>query len=117
MLVCVVQIGGGNLYNKAAALHFLASRCDGLVFVGMMSFQIMHALGLSVPSSFVEKDAHEAALDLIQFAHSKNITIIYPKDFWCINNHLPKHSEMFPAHVIPDGKFDLIDIYISFFLQ
>ncbi|KAI9153761.1 hypothetical protein LWI28_016164 [Acer negundo] len=99
----VAIIGGGNLYNKAAALHYLASRCDGLFFVGMMSFQIMHALGLSVPSSLVEKDAHKAALDLIQLAHHKNINIIYPKDFWCINSHLPNHLEMFPAHFIPDG--------------
>lgn len=116
-LVNVVQIGGGNLYNKAVALHYLASRCDGLFFVGMMSFQIMHALGLSVPSSLVEKDAHKAALDLIQFAHHKNINIIYPKDFWCINSHLPNHLEMFPAHFIPDGKFDLIDIDFSFILN
>lgn len=99
-----MQVGGGNLYKNVAALRFLASRCDELVFVGMMSFQIMHALGLSVPSSLVEKNSQEAALELIQFAYNKNTTISFPKDIWCIKNQLPKQSEIFPAHVIPDGK-------------
>lgn len=98
-----MQIGGGNLFNKAAALHFLASRCDGFVFVGMMSFQIMHALGLRVPSELVEKGAIDAASDLIQFARDKNITILYPKDFLCTKIHRPNQVEIFPSHGIPDG--------------
>ncbi|KAF2289888.1 hypothetical protein GH714_039030 [Hevea brasiliensis] len=69
----VAIIGGGNIYDKAAALHFLASKCDGLVFIGMMSFQIMHALGYSVPSSLIEPGAHRAAVDIIHFAHDRNI--------------------------------------------
>ncbi|XP_044473026.1 phosphoglycerate kinase-like isoform X2 [Mangifera indica] len=96
-------IGGGNLHNKATALRCLASCCDGLVFVGMMAFQIMHALGLPVTSDLVEKEAYKAALDLIQFAHEKNISILYPKDFWCMNDHLPKQLEIFPAQSIVDG--------------
>lgn len=98
-----MQIGGGNLCNKAAALHFLASRCDGLIFVGLMSFQIMHALGLPVPPELVEKGANVAASDLIQFARDKNITILYPKDFWCTKIHHPNQVEIFPSHGIPDG--------------
>lgn len=100
-----MQIGGGNLHNKATALRCLASCCDGLVFVGMMAFQIMHALGLPVTTDLVEKEAYKAALDLIQFAHEKNISILYPKDFWCMNDHLPKQLEIFPAQSIVDGKY------------
>lgn len=99
-----MQIGGGNLYNKAAALHFLASMCDVLIFVGMMSFQIMHALGFSVPYNLVEKDAFKATFDLIHFASEKNICILYPKDLWCMENHLSMQLDVFPAHGIPDGK-------------
>ncbi|KAG8483920.1 hypothetical protein CXB51_022664 [Gossypium anomalum] len=91
-------IGGGNLKRKAAALQFLASRCDALVFVGQMSFQIMHALGHSIPTNLVERDAHKAALDIVQFAHYKNVLMSYPKDFWCTNQHLPTELEVFPAH-------------------
>ncbi|KAJ6755914.1 PHOSPHOGLYCERATE KINASE [Salix purpurea] len=99
----VAIIGGGNLYDKAAALHFLVSRCDGLVFVGMMSFQIMHALGLSVPSYLVEPGAYKAALDIIQIARDRNIPILYPMDFWCMNEHLPEKMNIFPSHNILDG--------------
>ncbi|KAH1090215.1 hypothetical protein J1N35_017472 [Gossypium stocksii] len=93
-------IGGGNLKSKAAAIQFLASRCDALVFVGQMSFQIMRALGHSIPINLVERDAHKAALDIVQFAHDKNVLMSYPKDFWCTNQHLPTELEVFPAHGI-----------------
>ncbi|CAK7343140.1 unnamed protein product [Dovyalis caffra] len=99
----VAIIGGANLHDKAAALSFLVSRCDGLVFLGMMSFQIMHALGLSIPSNLVEPGAYQAALDIIQFAHDRNIPILYPKDFWCMNEHLPEKMRKFPSHRILDG--------------
>ncbi|KAG4184055.1 hypothetical protein ERO13_A09G147600v2 [Gossypium hirsutum] len=92
------EIGGGNLKRNAAALQFLASRCDALVFVGQMSFQIMSALGHSIPTNLVERDAHKAALDIVQFAHDKNVLMSYPKDFWCTNQHLPTELEVFPAH-------------------
>ncbi|KAL1153401.1 hypothetical protein V6Z11_A09G174000 [Gossypium hirsutum] len=93
-----ILIGGGNLKRNAAALQFLASRCDALVFVGQMSFQIMSALGHSIPTNLVERDAHKAALDIVQFAHDKNVLMSYPKDFWCTNQHLPTELEVFPAH-------------------
>ncbi|XP_050141732.1 uncharacterized protein LOC126617730 isoform X2 [Malus sylvestris] len=99
----VAIIGGGNLSDKAAALHSLASICDGLVFVGMMSFQIIHALGISVPLNFLEHGALKEALDIVQVAHDRNVQILYPKDFWCKNDSLPKQLEIFPAHGIPDG--------------
>ncbi|XP_034218768.1 phosphoglycerate kinase-like isoform X2 [Prunus dulcis] len=99
----VAIIGGGNLFDKAAALHSLTSRCDGLVFVGMMSFQIMHALGLPVPLNLVEHEVLKEALDIVQVAHIRNVQILYPKDFWCKNDHLPKQLEIFPAHRILDG--------------
>ncbi|KAL6141943.1 hypothetical protein ACLB2K_060229 [Fragaria x ananassa] len=99
----VAIIGGSNLFNKAAALHTLASTCDGLVFVGMMAFQIMHALQVSVPLNLVEQGTLKDALDIIQFAQNRNVQILYPKDFWCKNDHHPKQLEIFPGHAIPDG--------------
>ncbi|XP_021290030.1 phosphoglycerate kinase, cytosolic-like isoform X3 [Herrania umbratica] len=99
----IAIIGGGNLNNKAAALQFLASRCDALVFVGQMSFQIIHALGHSVPPNLVELESQKAALDIVQFAHDKNVLILYPKDFWCVNQHLPKRLDFLPVHGVLDG--------------
>ncbi|KAK8533573.1 hypothetical protein V6N13_064211 [Hibiscus sabdariffa] len=99
----IAIIGGGNLENKAAALQFLASICDALVFVGQMSFQIMCALGHSIRTNLVERDAHKAALDIVQFSYDKNVLMSYPKDFWCMNQCLPTQLEVFPAHGVPAG--------------
>ncbi|KAF7147082.1 hypothetical protein RHSIM_Rhsim03G0092500 [Rhododendron simsii] len=101
--VLASTIGGGKLLEKAAALHFLASRCDGLVFVGMMAFQIMHAQGLPVPLKLVEHGIWEEALKIIQFAKLRRIPILCPKDFWCLNSHIPNRLELFPAHSILEG--------------
>ncbi|XP_062117295.1 uncharacterized protein LOC133831128 isoform X2 [Humulus lupulus] len=98
-------IGGGNFLAKASALQFLASSCEALIFVGMMSFQIMHVLGLSVPLSLVEHGARKESLDIVQFAQSRNVQIVYPKDFWCKNDQLPNQLEIFPSHHILDVKF------------
>lgn len=84
-------------------MQFLASRCDGLILIGPISFQIMHALGQAVPSNLLERGAHEAALDIVKLAHDRNIPILCPKDFWCVND-LEKHLEIFPAQGILDGE-------------
>nr|XP_043632560.1 phosphoglycerate kinase, cytosolic-like [Erigeron canadensis] len=98
----IMMVGGGNLVEKAAAVHYLVSSADGLIFVGNMAFQIMHALGLSVPRNLVEAGAFKEAIRIIQFANSRNIPILLPKDFWCLNDHLKK-PEIVPAHGILEG--------------
>ncbi|XAR51049.1 Phosphoglycerate kinase [Bertholletia excelsa] len=99
----VAIIGGGKFLEKAPALRFLASRCDGLVFVGMMAFQIMHVQGLPVPMKLVEHGAYEEAMNITQFAKSRSMPIVCPKDFWCTNESLPNRLELLPAHGILDG--------------
>ncbi|KAM7526186.1 hypothetical protein LguiA_016088 [Lonicera macranthoides] len=100
----VAIIGGGNLSNKAIAVHFLASICDGLIFVGNMAFQIMHALGLPVSVKFVEHGAGEEAFRIIHLAKLRSIPILCPKDFWCTTENLKEQLEICPAHSIPEGR-------------
>ncbi|XP_038904997.1 phosphoglycerate kinase, cytosolic-like isoform X2 [Benincasa hispida] len=99
----VAIIGGGNLLDKSAALHLLASTCSALVFVGLMSIQIMQALGLSVSSRLVNHGVCKEAADIIQFSLDKNVQIVYPKDFWCKNVDASKKMELFASNDIPDG--------------
>ncbi|KAJ4839765.1 hypothetical protein Tsubulata_035142 [Turnera subulata] len=99
----VAIIGGGSFCDKKAALHFLASRCDGMIFIGMMAFQIMHALEHSLPSVLLEPGAQKEALNIIKFARQRNIFILYPKDFWCINDEFPGRVDLVPAHAISAG--------------
>ncbi|PIA37252.1 hypothetical protein AQUCO_03000087v1 [Aquilegia coerulea] len=99
----IAIIGGDNLKGKAAAIHFLASKCDGLVFVGMIAFQIMHGKGLPVPLRFVESGAVKDSLKIIDDAQRRKIPILLPKDFVCVNDSLPKQLHTFPAQRILDG--------------
>ncbi|KAF9596164.1 hypothetical protein IFM89_007482 [Coptis chinensis] len=99
----IVIIGGNNLKDKASAIHFLASKCDGLVFVGMMAFQIMHAKGIPVPLSFVDPGLVEDSLKIIKYARKRNIPLLLPKDFWCVKNSFPNQQHSFPAHGVLDG--------------
>ncbi|XP_027176973.1 uncharacterized protein LOC113776096 isoform X2 [Coffea eugenioides] len=99
----VAIIGGGNLVEKAAALRLLVSICDGLVFVGNIAFQIMHALGLPLPMKLVEHGATEEALTLINSMKSRSRAVIVPKDFLCLNNLNPEKLEIFSADCLVDG--------------
>ncbi|XP_073317189.1 uncharacterized protein [Primulina huaijiensis] len=96
-------IGGGNLADKAAALQILASTCDGLVFVGSLAFQVMHALGVPVPMEFVELGALKDAISIVESAKSRNIPLAFPKDVWCINNHNPEQLKIFSVTSITKG--------------
>ncbi|XP_074369038.1 uncharacterized protein LOC141709045 isoform X1 [Apium graveolens] len=97
----VAIIGGGNLFEKAAALKSVASFCDGLVFVGNMAFQLMNALGMPVPMKLVEKRAVREALGIIQYTKARSISLLLPKDFWCRNDN--SQMEIFSADCIPDS--------------
>ncbi|KAL0347158.1 UNVERIFIED_CONTAM: Phosphoglycerate kinase [Sesamum calycinum] len=96
-------IGGGNLADKVAALHSLTSTCDGLIFVGSMAFQIMHALGVPVPMKLVELGALKEAVSIVETAKLRNIPLVLPKDFWCIKNHALNQIEIFSAYSISEG--------------
>ncbi|KAI3809353.1 hypothetical protein L1987_25325 [Smallanthus sonchifolius] len=63
----------------------------------------MHALGLPVRRKLVEAGAFAEAVRIIQFANSRNIPILLPKDFWCLNDRLKK-PELVPVHGILEGK-------------
>lgn len=98
------QIGGGKLAGKAAALQFLVSTCDGLVFVGSMAFQIMHALGAPVPMKLVETGALEEASRIVESAKSRNIPVVLPQDVWCVTDHVAEEIQITSVHSIPEGK-------------
>ena len=98
-----MQIGGSRFLEKLPALRLLASACDGLIFVGKLAFQIMHALGVSIPSCFLEQDAAGEALKLIKFAQSRRISIYYPNDLQCANNCNSELMEIFPSDGIMPG--------------
>ncbi|KAL1545825.1 phosphoglycerate kinase [Salvia divinorum] len=96
-------IGGSKLADKAAALQSLVSTCDGLVFVGNMAFQIMHARGTPIPMKLVETGALEEAARIVNSAKSRNIPVVLPQDVWCITDHVSENIQIASVHSIPEG--------------
>ncbi|XP_078173775.1 uncharacterized protein LOC144567503 isoform X2 [Carex rostrata] len=88
-------IGGNNFSKKAPALQLIATKCDGLFFIGKLAFQIMNGLNLPVPPCFLEKDATGEVQKLIQIAQNREIPIFYPTDFVCIKNTNHELSKIF----------------------
>lgn len=106
-----MQVGGSNLVDKALGLQFLASICDGLVFVGNIAFQIMHALGLPVPMKLLECNAVKEALSLVQTMKSRSKPIVLPKDFLCMNNIDPEKFEIMSADCLLDGNISIFWLF------
>ncbi|KAH9301815.1 hypothetical protein KI387_013398, partial [Taxus chinensis] len=97
-------VGGANILEKNHAIHSLLCKCDMVVFIGTMSFTFLSALGLSISPHFVEKHAREQAWELLDIAKKRNVRVLLPKDFRCINEaHLCDHTLVFEAQCILDG--------------
>lgn len=99
----LLQIGGSNFQRKADALHFLASTCDGLVFVGKLAFQIINGFGLPTAAHLMEYGAVEGVLKLIKLAQHRKIPIYFQKDFLCVNINKPELMEVFNYNEIMPG--------------
>lgn len=87
------------------------------MFVGMMAFQIMRALGVSVPLDLVELKACNEALHIVQLAEDRNVRILYPKDFWCRNESNPEQLQTFPSHSIVDGELFQVSVTLVFEIE
>ena len=98
-----MQIGGKNFIQMRTVLHILTTKCDALLFIGNLSFQIMHALGMSVPMTLMEDDVVDEAVDLIHLVKKRSAHIILPDDFLCINDKNPEVIDVFPRDKIQPG--------------
>ncbi|KAJ4774147.1 Phosphoglycerate kinase [Rhynchospora pubera] len=96
-------IGGDNFSKKAPALQLIASKCDGLFFIGKLAFQIMKGLNLSVPHHFLEKNVTCEVEKLIQIAQDREVPIFFPTDFVCAKNTDHELSEIFGSDEILTG--------------
>eukprot|EP01018_Ginkgo_biloba_P032431 Gb_38763 [translate_table: standard] len=100
----IAIIGGAKILEKTSALRSLLCKCDGLVVVGIMAFTFLYALGLPISPRLVEKHALGEALELMEIAKQRNVRVLLPKDFWCIDDtHSCEQMYVFKAQHILDG--------------
>jgi phosphoglycerate kinase len=73
-------IGGAKVSDKILLLERLIEFVDNLLVGGGMAYTFLKAQGGQVGNSLVEEDKQELALQLIEKAKAKGVSLILPKD-------------------------------------
>ncbi|MEM8662619.1 MAG: phosphoglycerate kinase [Pseudomonadota bacterium] len=73
-------VGGAKVSTKIALLEHLVTKVDALVVGGAMANTFLHALGVDVGRSLVERDMKDTALKIMTAAERARCTIMLPKD-------------------------------------
>ncbi len=76
----IAIIGGAKVSTKLALLENLIAKVDALVIGGAMANTFLHAQGLNVGKSLVEKDMADTARRVLEKADRGNCAIILPID-------------------------------------
>lgn len=73
-------MGGAKISDKILIIERLLDKVDNLIIGGGMSYTFAKAMGGTIGDSLLEKDKMELALELMEKAKSKGVTIILPED-------------------------------------
>ncbi len=76
----IAIVGGAKVSTKLELLENLIGKVDGLVIGGAMANTFLHAQGINVGKSLVEKDMAATARRIMAKAESRNCAIILPID-------------------------------------
>jgi phosphoglycerate kinase len=76
----IAIVGGAKVSTKLELLENLMGKVDGLVIGGAMANTFLHAQGINVGKSLVEKDMAATARRIMEKAESRNCAIILPID-------------------------------------
>lgn len=73
-------LGGAKVSDKLAVVLRLLDRVDTLLIGGGMSFTFLHAQGISIGNSLLEKDRIPDAQGIIEKAYAKDVECLLPAD-------------------------------------
>lgn len=76
----LVIVGGAKVSDKLPLLHSLLPKLDRLLIGGGMSYTFLHAQGLPIGKSLLEKEHIEAARDLLVQAQEQGKKVLLPLD-------------------------------------
>ena len=79
-------MGGAKVSGKILIIVNLLDKIDHLIIGGGMSFTFIKALGGKIGTSLVENDKIELALEILEKAKEKNVSIHLPVDTVVANN-------------------------------
>ena len=106
----IAIVGGAKVSTKLELLENLIGKVQGLVIGGAMANTFLHAQGLNVGKSLVEKDMADTARRVMEKAEKKGCAIILPIDAivaYHFAANAPSHAYGIDA-IPPDGM--ILDI-------
>lgn len=89
-------LGGAKVSSKITVIENILDKVDNLIIGGGMTFTFIRAQGGNVGNSLIEPDYEKLALEILQKAKQKNVSIYLPTD--CIvadsfDNNADQHLE------------------------
>ncbi len=82
-------IGGAKVSGKLGVMKRLVERVDSLLIGGGMAYTFLHAQGISVGRSLVEKEMLDEAKSIIEKAFARQITCLLPADHAAVKELRP----------------------------
>jgi len=104
----VAIIGGAKVSDKILIIENLLERATDIIIGGGMAYTFMKARGGKIGNSLCEQDRLETALEILQKAKEKNVSIHLPEDSVIADKFdANANTSACPSDAIPDGWMGL----------
>ena len=104
----MVILGGAKVSDKIGVIDAMLGVADDILIGGAMAYTFFKAQGGSVGGSLVEDDKLDLALDLLERAKTKGVTLHLPQDSVCAQRlEAGAETKIYPSDEIPDGWLGL----------
>jgi len=101
-------IGGAKVSDKILIIENLLERATDIIIGGGMAYTFLKARGGKIGNSLCEDDRLQTALDIIEKAKQKNVSIHLPEDSIIADKFdAAANTEVRPSDSIPDGWMGL----------
>jgi phosphoglycerate kinase len=101
-------IGGAKVSDKILIIENLLQRATDIIIGGGMAYTFLKARGGKIGSSLCEDDRLQTALDILEMAKQKNVSIHLPEDSVIADKFAADaNTDVRPSDAIPDGWMGL----------
>ena len=101
-------IGGAKVSDKILIIEMLLGKATDIIIGGGMAYTFMKARGGKIGNSLCEDDRLQTALDILNKAKQKNVSIHLPEDSTIADKFdANANTDVRPSDAIPDGWMGL----------
>lgn len=101
-------IGGAKVSSKITIIENILDKIDHLIIGGGMAFTFVKAQGGKIGSSLVEEDKQKLALEILEKAKKKNVSVHLPVDAVIADSFSESaNTQVYTVNIIPEGWMGL----------